>query len=115
VERSTIVSRLRQTRERADLQVYTHELLEIGRSLKQLKDEGHSLSLTIGKAESLLWETDRRKRLRDDGIDSNDFNELAVLRVEIEERLQSSSVPRSAGEAIQIDEVIREARGSGSD
>jgi hypothetical protein len=51
--------------------------------------------------------------MRDAGIDSKDLNELAVLRVEIEERLRSSSVPRSAGEAIEIDKVVREAAGSG--
>jgi hypothetical protein len=114
--REATLSRLRQAKKDSKddaPSICAHELLDIDRSLRQLKDEGHSLSLTIGKAESLLRKTDRQKRMRDAGIDSKDLNELAVLRVEIEERLRSSSVPRSAGEAIEIDKVVREAAGSG--
>ena len=112
-QRSTIVGRLRQTKTDADLQVFGNELLEIDRTLKRLKDEAHAFSLTIAKGESLLRKTDRQKRMRDAGIDSKDVNELSTLRVEIEERLKSGSVPRSAGEAIEIDKVVREAAGSG--
>jgi hypothetical protein len=116
-EREAIVSRLCQTGREvkgdADPQIYAHELLDIDRSLKQLKDEAHSLSLTIAKAECLWRKTDRQKRMRETGIDSSALNELSALRVQIEERLRSSSLPRSAGEAIQIDKVVREAAGSG--
>ena len=111
-QRSTIVGRLRQTNTEADLHVFGHELLEIDRSLTQLKDEAEDVALTITTAESLLRKTERQRRLSDAGIDSN---ELATLRVGIEERLKSGSVPRSAGEAIQIDNLVREARRSRSD
>jgi len=113
-ERSRIVDRLGQAKRdsKDDAQpIYAHELLEIDRYLKQLTCEAEDVALTVAKGESLLRKTDRQKRLHDAGIDSSEMNELAVLRVEIEERLKSDSVPRSAGEAIQIDKVIREALG----
>ena len=59
--------------------------------------------LTVTKGEALLRQTERQRRLHDAGLDSN---ELAELRVEIEERL---SEPQSAGEAIRLDRMIREA------
>ena len=65
----------------ADLQVFAHELLEIDRSLKQLKGEAHALSLTIAKAESLLRKTDRQKRMRDAGIDSEDVEQVVLSSV----------------------------------
>jgi hypothetical protein len=107
-QRSTIMSRLRQSKDHADLQVFGHEFLDIDRSLKRLKDDAGAVALTIAKGEALLREKDRQKWLRDAGLDSN---ELAELRVEIEEWLRSSGEPRSAGEAIQVDRVIREAVG----
>jgi len=110
-ERSTIVNRFRQTKDQADLQVFGNELLEIDRSLKQLKDEAHAVALTITKGESLLRTIDRKKRMQEAGIDSSELNKLAVLRVEIEELLKFGSVPRSAGEVIQLDRVVREALG----
>jgi hypothetical protein len=101
-ERSAIVGRIRKGSAEA---IHTHELLEIDRSLKQLKNEAKDVALTIAKGESLLRKTERQRRLRDAGMDSND---MAALRVEIEEKLCE---PQSAGEAIQVDRVIREAVG----
>jgi hypothetical protein len=105
-ERSTIVNRFRQTKDQADLQVFGNELLEIDRSLKQLKDEAHAVALTITKGESLLRKTNRQRRLNEAGVDSK---ELAEFRVEIEERLRPSDELQSAGEVIQLDRVIQEA------
>jgi hypothetical protein len=105
-QRSTIVGRLRQGDAQA---INVHELLEIDRSLKQLKGEAEDLALTVTRGEALLRQTERQRRLRDVGLDSN---ELAELRAEIEERLNGS---RSAGEAIQLEQVIREAREQFSD
>ena len=101
-ERSAIVGRIREGSAEA---IHAHELLEIDRSLKQLKNEAKDVALTIAKGESLLRKTERQRRLRDAGMDSND---MAALRVEIEEKLCE---PQSAGEAIQVDRVIREAVG----
>ncbi len=111
-QRSTIIGRLRQTKSDTDLHVLGHELLEIDRTLKQLKREAEKATLTVAKGESLLRKNDRQKRLSDAGIDSN---ELATLRVRIEDSLRSDSAPQSAGEAIQIDKVVGAARRSGSD
>jgi hypothetical protein len=113
-ERATIVTRVRETTHAKDdtHPIYAHELLEIDRSLKRLKDEAHAVALTITKGESLLRKTALHERLRDAGVDSKDSD---ALRVEIDERLRSTGLPRSAGEPIQLDQVIREARGPGSD
>jgi len=108
-QRSTIIGRLRQTKSDTDLHVLGHELLEIDRTLKQLKREAEEAALTVAKGESLLRKNDRQKRLSDAGIDSN---ELATLRVRIEDSLRSDSAPQSAGEAIQFERVIEEAKSS---
>jgi hypothetical protein len=111
-ERSTLVAKLRETSDmKGNAQVFGNEILEIDRSLKQLKCEAEDVALTVAKGESLLRKTDRQKRLLETGVDLKELNELAALRVAIEERLRSSSLPRSAGEAIQVDRVIREAVG----
>jgi len=104
-DRSAVVGRIRQGSAQV---IHAHELLEIDRSLKQLKGEANAVALTIAKGDALLRQTQRQRRLRDTGFDSN---ELDKLRVEIEEGLQSSSEPQSAGEPIQVDAVIREAVG----
>jgi len=104
-ERSTVVSRLRQTEDQNDVQVFGHELLEIDRSLRQLKRDAETLALTITKGESLVRKTNRQKRLSEAGVDSK---ELPEFRVEIEERLRPSGEPQSASEAIQIDKLVRE-------
>lgn len=101
-QRSVVVGRIRQGNAQA---IHAHELLEIDRSLRTLKSEAEDVALTLSKGEALLRRTERQRRLRDAALDSN---ELAELRVEIEEKL---SEPRSAGEAIEVDRVIREAVG----
>jgi hypothetical protein len=97
-ERSAIVGRIRLGNAQA---IHAHELLEIDRSLKQLKEQADETALTITTGEVLL----RQRRLRDAAVDSN---ELAELSVEIEEKL---SEPQSVGEVIQLDRVIRDAVG----
>lgn len=102
-ERSAVVGRIR----RGSAQViHAHELLEIDRSLKELKGAADEVALTITKGEALLRQTERQRRLCDAALDSN---ELDDLRVEIEERLQASGEPRSAGEPVQLEKVVREA------
>jgi hypothetical protein len=101
-DRSSVVGRIRQGDAQA---IHAHELLEIDRSLKQLKGAADEVALTITKGEALLRKDDRQRRLQDAGMDSN---ELAAFRVEIEEKL---SEPQSAGEAIQVDRIIREVVG----
>jgi hypothetical protein len=105
-DRSAVVRRIRQGDAQA---IHAHELLEVDRSLKHLKGEAEDLGLTIEKGGALLRQTERQRRLRDAGLDSN---ELAELRVEIEERLRTGSEPQSAGEVIQLDKVIEATRES---
>jgi hypothetical protein len=73
-----------------------------------LRGEADKVALSVSKGESVLRKIERQKRLLETGVD---LNELAAFRVEIEERLRSGDEPQSAGEAIRLDQVIREAVG----
>ncbi len=69
------------------------------------------MALTITKGEALLRKNEREKRLQEARVDSN---ELAQLHVEMEEKLRSVHEPQSAGEAIQVDRVIRDVWPNGN-
>lgn len=102
-DHAAVVRRIRQGDAQA---IHAHELSEVDRSLKQLKREAEEVALTVAKGEALLRQDERQRRLRDTDLDSN---KLAELRVEIEERFRSADEAQPAGEAIQVDRVIRDA------